>query len=99
MTEAVLLSVRVTPRSGRDAVEGPADDGAIRIRTTAPPVDGAANRAVAKLVASALGIPKSSVTVVAGASSRNKRLSIDGVDAATVRTRWPGISLVGPTRT
>ena len=89
------VPVRVTPRSSHDAIAGPGADGIIRLRVTAAPADGAANRAVVKLIASALDVPKSAVSVTAGASSRDKRLHIDGIDAATVRVRWPGVSLGG----
>ncbi|MEA2026686.1 MAG: DUF167 domain-containing protein [Chloroflexota bacterium] len=90
MSESVVVVLRVTPRSSRDAVEGVDDEGALRVRVTAAPADGAANKAVIKLVAKALGVPKSALTLVSGASSRHKRLRLDGFDAALVRARWPG---------
>lgn len=66
------LHVRVTPRASRDAIEGFDDEGVLHIRVTAPPADGAANKAVTKLLASALGIPQRDVVQVSGASSRLK---------------------------
>ena len=86
----MLVALRVTPRSARDAIEGIDDEGALRVRVTAAPADGAANKAVIKLLAKALGVPKSALTLVSGASSRHKRLRVDGVDAALVQARWPG---------
>ena len=86
----MLVALRVTPRSSRDAIEGADDEGAIRVRVTAAPADGAANEAVIKLLAKTLGVPKGAVTLVAGATSRHKRLRIEGVSAALVRARWPG---------
>ncbi len=86
----MVVALRVKPRSVRDAIEGVDDEGSIRVRVTAAPADGAANKAVIKLLAKSLGVPKSAVTLVAGASSRHKRLRLDGVDAALVRARWPG---------
>jgi uncharacterized protein YggU (UPF0235/DUF167 family) len=53
-------------------------------RVTAPPDDGKANAAVCRLVASALGVPKSAVTVVRGHSARVKTLEVDGVDEQDV---------------
>jgi uncharacterized protein (TIGR00251 family) len=66
------LHVRVTPRASRDAIEGFDDAGVLRIRVTAPPADGAANKAVTKLLAAALGVPQRDVVLVSGASSRVK---------------------------
>jgi uncharacterized protein (TIGR00251 family) len=95
---AIEVTVRLTPRSGRDAVDGVADDGIVRARVSAPPVDGAANKALVRLIAADLGVPRSAVSLVAGASSRVKRLRIAGIDAARVETRWPGVSLGGSMR-
>lgn len=66
------LHVRVTPRASRDAIEGFDDAGVLRVRVTAPPADGAANKAVTKLLASALGIPQRDVMLISGGSSRLK---------------------------
>ena len=82
----VRLLVRVTPRGGRDAVEGigvDADakgDGRphLKLRVAAAPVDGDANDAVEKLLAKWLGVPKASVEVVGGETMRLKTVMIDG---------------------
>ncbi|MBN9494255.1 DUF167 domain-containing protein [bacterium] len=66
------LHVRVTPRANRDAIEGFDTEGVLHVRVTAPPADGAANKAVTKLLASALRIPQRDVVLVSGASSRLK---------------------------
>ncbi len=50
----------------------------MRARVTAPPVDGKANAALERLVANALGVPKSAVSVVSGARGREKTLAIEG---------------------
>ena len=80
---AVRLTVRLTPRGRRDAVEGWARDGAgqtyLKARVTAPPVDGAANDALEKLMARTLGVGRRSVQIVAGEHSRIKVLEIDGL--------------------
>ncbi len=66
------LPVRVTPRASRDAIEGFDAAGSLRVRVTAPPSDGAANQAVARLLAGALGLPGRDVVLIVGATSRNK---------------------------
>jgi uncharacterized protein YggU (UPF0235/DUF167 family) len=70
----------VTPRGGRDAVDGWMRDGegrtVLKVRVSAPPADGEANAAVIALIAKAVGRPKSSVRLAAGASSRVKTLEI-----------------------
>lgn len=55
------------------------------VRVTAPPEGGKANAAVQKVVASALGLPKSSVKVVRGQTARVKALEIDGIDESGIR--------------
>lgn len=88
-----MMAVRVTPRSGRDAIEGVDEQGALRVRLTAAPADGAANSALVKLLAKALGVPKGAVTIVSGAASRHKQLRIADLEANDVQARWPGLSL------
>ena len=86
-TRAVtLLSVRVTPRASRDAITGFDADGTLRMRVTPAPADGAANAAVTKLLADALGLPSRDVVLVAGAKSRTKRFEV-ALAAAEVRAR------------
>jgi uncharacterized protein (TIGR00251 family) len=75
---SVRITVRVTPRSGRDLIE-PGAGGVLSVRVTAPPDDGKANAAVCKLVAGALGVPKTAVTVVRGHTARVKTLEVEGV--------------------
>ncbi|MDH3666086.1 MAG: DUF167 family protein [Paracoccaceae bacterium] len=76
------LRVRLTPRAGRDALGGIRTDETGRSRLLAkvasPPVGGAANTALIKLVAKALGVPKSSVALVSGDAARVKTLEIAG---------------------
>ena len=81
---AVRFSVRVQPRASRSAIEG-VHAGALKVRLTAPPVDGAANEALGELLADRLGVPKRAVVIVGGASSRTKVVEVDGVDVARVR--------------
>jgi uncharacterized protein len=77
----LVVRVRVSPRSSRDAVAGlvaTADGPALTVRVRAVPADGAANTAVALTVATWLGLPKSSVSVTAGPKSRVKSLTVIG---------------------
>jgi uncharacterized protein (TIGR00251 family) len=78
----MLLDVRVQPRAKRNAVE--VRDGRLVVRVTAPPADGKANAAACALIAKVLGVPKRSVKVHRGASSRDKVVSIDGMDEREV---------------
>ena len=70
------IAVRVTPRGGRDALVLD-EASSIHVRVTAPPEDGRANAAVRKLLARALGIAPSRLTLVGGATSRDKLFRID----------------------
>jgi uncharacterized protein (TIGR00251 family) len=78
---AITVDILVQPRASRAKI-GPMHDGRIKIAVTAPPVDGQANAAVIELLARVLGIARSDITVVAGASSRRKTLRIANVTRA-----------------
>jgi uncharacterized protein len=80
------LRVRVTARASRDELAG-LRDGVLHVRVSAPPVDGKANQAVCKLIARALGVAKTSVTVVKGERSRDKVVEIDGVETGAALSR------------
>ena len=82
----LTLRVRVQPRAARDALAGERE-GALVVRLTAPPVEGAANKALTRLLGRALGVAPSAVRIVSGAGGRQKRVSVVGIDAATVRER------------
>jgi uncharacterized protein (TIGR00251 family) len=84
--EGVRLRVRVQPRASRDAIGGERD-GALVVRLTARPVEGAANEALVRFLGRALGVAPSAVRVASGATGRNKVLAIAGLDAAAVRAR------------
>lgn len=88
----VRILVRLVPRGGRDAVDGVGESGELRCRVSAPPADGAANRALLRLISDSLGVPLSAVVLEAGATARTKRLWIHGVTEANVAARWPGIA-------
>ena len=80
----VRFTVRVQPRSSRSAVDGLHGD-ALKVRVTAPPVEGAANDAVVAVLAAALGVPRRMVRIVAGDAARTKVVEVDGVTAEAVR--------------
>jgi len=86
-TDAGLtLRVRVQPRASRNALSGERE-GALVVRLTAPPVEGAANEALARFLGKTLGVAPSAVRVVSGTTGRNKVVSVAGLDAATARER------------
>jgi uncharacterized protein len=74
----VRISVRVQPRASKNEVVGIHGD-ALKVRLTAPPVNGAANVALVELLADTIGIPARAITIVAGASSRMKVVELEGV--------------------
>jgi uncharacterized protein YggU (UPF0235/DUF167 family) len=80
---AEILAVRLTPRGGRDAVDGWALDADgrayLKVRVASPPVDGAANAALLAFLAKTLKLPRSAVRLAAGETARVKRLELDGV--------------------
>jgi hypothetical protein len=86
--DRVQIHVRLTPRGGADRLEGWARDDAGRVflkaRVRAAPVEGEANAALEALIARALGVPRSRVSVARGTSQRLKTVEIEGVEAATL---------------
>lgn len=86
MAKPVTLRVRLTPRGGRDRIEGWMADAhgrpCLKVRVAAAPVEGAANAALLRLIAEALGRPARAVRVVSGELARIKRLEIEGADAS-----------------
>ena len=93
--DGVVITVRLTPKGGRDAVEGietRADGTAVlKVRVRAAPTEGEANAALCQLLAKALGVPPSRVEVVGGATSRVKRVKIVG-DAAALSATLENLS-------
>lgn len=81
-SEGIELTVRATPKGGRDSVDGPRADGNgdvwLGLRVTAPADDGKANKAVTKLLAFHFDVPVRDVTLVSGATARLKRFRITG---------------------
>ena len=86
----VRFAVSLTPRSAVERVEDVVD-GVLKVRVMAPAVEGAANAALIRLVADELGIARRDVRIVAGASSRQKLVVIDGIEPDVIVARWPGL--------
>ncbi len=80
----VSIDLLVSPRASRARL-GPVHGDRVKLAVTAPPVDGAANKAVVEAIAKALGVAKSAVEVTAGHSSRRKTVRVTGATAAQVQ--------------
>ncbi len=81
------LAVRVTPRASHNEIVELMEDGTIKVRIAAPPSDNEANEALIKFMAEVLGVPKSRLDIVAGASGRDKLISVVDMDAETAHQR------------
>ena len=82
--EEILVEVRVVPRASRNEIVGWDEAGRLRIRVTSAPVDGAANKALLKFLASALGVAAGKLRVSRGESSRQKTLAVRGLSLGAV---------------
>ncbi|HUM12605.1 MAG TPA: DUF167 domain-containing protein [Myxococcaceae bacterium] len=82
----VELSVRAKPRASRPGL-GAVRDGALDVRVSAAPVEGAANEALVELLARQLDVPRRAVSLVSGEHGRSKRVRIEGLTLAEVRAR------------
>ena len=94
--DGLTLFIRVTPNAGRDAIEGVElrDDGlaVLRLRVKAVPDKGKANAAAVALLAKALGVPKSAISLVSGETARFKTLAIAG-DGASLAQKLDAFSI------
>jgi uncharacterized protein (TIGR00251 family) len=81
-TEGISVALRVTPRGGRDEIDGietlANGRSVVKLRVRAIADGGAANRAVTELLAKALGVPKAKVRILSGMTSRLKQIAVDG---------------------
>jgi uncharacterized protein len=78
VAEGLILSIRVTPKSSKNEIVGLHETAAITVKVSAPPDKGKANRAVVEVLAKALRVPKSSLAIVSGETSRNKNILVKG---------------------
>lgn len=81
------LAVRVTPRASRNEIVEVMNDGTIKVRIAAPPADNEANKALVEYLAEILGVPKSRLDIVAGASGRDKLIAVFDMDVETAHSR------------
>jgi uncharacterized protein (TIGR00251 family) len=84
--QGATFSIRVHPRAKKDAITGEVGE-AIKVSLTSPPVDGRANQACTDFFAKLLKVSRSSVTIAAGESSRNKVIRVSGLHAEEIRSR------------
>jgi len=85
-SNGVTFAVKVHPRAKKNAITGEVGD-ALKLALTAPPVDGKANEACIDFFAKLLKVPRSSVTIAAGQTSRNKVMRVAGLSAQQVHDR------------
>ncbi|GAB4489256.1 MAG: DUF167 domain-containing protein [Thermodesulfovibrionales bacterium] len=76
----IRIEVKVEPRSSRKGIAGVMDNGVLKVKLTAPPVEGEANEQLIEVIAAALGVKKSSVRIVRGLSSKRKTLEVEGIE-------------------
>jgi hypothetical protein len=81
----MLISIRVIPRSAKNTLEW--EQGTIKARLTAPPVDGAANSALIKLLAERLSVPRRTISIVRGTTGRQKIVEIAGLTLAELEQK------------
>lgn len=87
--DGTLLDLVVQPRASREGI-GPVQGDRLKVRVHAPPVDDAANEAVVRLIAEALGVPRAAVSLVAGRTGRRKTAKVAGVGAEVAAARLAG---------
>ncbi len=81
------ITVRVIPRSSKNEIAEIQADGTIKIRLTAPPVEGQANKALIEFLADILDVAKSKIEIIAGLSGRDKLVTILDLDSDTVQEK------------
>ena len=85
--KGAALAVRVTPRASRNEIVEILSDGTVKVHITAPPVEGKANEVLIKFLAEVLDVPASRIDVVAGATGRDKLISVVDMDAETLHEK------------
>jgi uncharacterized protein (TIGR00251 family) len=83
--DGILLNLRVSPGAGRNSIEGPYGEHALKLRVAAPPVDGKANAELERFLAGLLGVSRSDVAVIRGSSGRDKVVLVQGADERDAR--------------
>jgi len=90
MDKRAKITVRVIPRAKRNGIAEIMEDGTIKIRVTAPPVEGKANRALINYLADILNVAKSKINIVQGESNRNKVIEVIGLDQMEILRKIQG---------
>jgi uncharacterized protein (TIGR00251 family) len=85
--KGAALALRVMPRAPKNEIVGVLSDGTVKVHLTAPPLEGKANEALLKFLSRILNVPISSITIVAGASRRDKLITVNNMDAAMLHKR------------
>jgi uncharacterized protein (TIGR00251 family) len=85
--KGAAIAVRVTPRASKNEIVEILSDDTIKVHITAPPVEGEANEALLKFLGQVLGVPVSRLDIVAGATGRDKIVSVIDMDAETVHAK------------
>jgi len=89
------LALRLTPKGGQDQIDGIKLDASgkpvLAVRVSAPPVDGAANKALLKFLAKASGVPKSHIRFISGETARVKRLMLEG-DGMAIASKFDNLT-------
>ena len=81
------LAVRITARASRNEIHEILDDGTVKIRITAPPVDGQANKAIIDFLSEVLSVPKSKLEIVAGQTGKDKIIAVEGMNSKEVQAK------------
>jgi uncharacterized protein (TIGR00251 family) len=85
--KGAALALRVMPRAPKNEIVGVLSDGTVKVHLTAPPLEGKANEALLKFLSKILNVPISTITIVAGSSSRDKLITVNNMDAAMLQKR------------
>ena len=91
--DRLVLNIRVQPRASRDEIVGPHGGEALKVRITAPPVEGKANAHLVHFLASSFSVPRNRVSLLGGENGRNKRVAIDSPE------RLPSVTAIPPPTT
>jgi len=81
-----IITIRVIPRAKKSEISQVLDDGTIKIRLTAPPVEGKANKALVRFLADVFGISPQNIEIISGVKGRKKVVLIEGINEKTARS-------------
>ena len=83
-SDGTIISLHVQPRASKNEIVGVVE-GALKVRLTSPPVEGAANKLCCEFLAKTCGVPKRDVTILSGEKSRHKRVMISGMQPEEIQ--------------